>query len=106
MAYTDDFALASDVTFQGRIRMAMIKAAIIVQAAAPTSDLNIDAKRSALSANVLNNPDAYVLRFTSAAIEGEAVFSSGPLTSGSTDTVIDGVVALIWNAMAGVTTRD
>jgi hypothetical protein len=106
MAYTDDFTLSQDVTFQGRIRMSMIKTAIIVQAQVPSSDAVIDAKRSALAVAVLSSPYAYVLRFTLAAIEGEAVFSSNPLTSGSTDAAIDGVLALIWNSMAGVTTRD
>jgi len=106
MAYIDDFTLSSDVTFQGRIRMAMIKAAIIVQVAAPSNDAAVDSKRSSLSVAVLSNPDAYVLRFALASIEGEAVFSGNALTSASTDTAIDGVVAQIWNAMAGVTTRD
>ena len=106
MAYTDDYALSQDAIFQSRIRMAMIKAAIVVQAAAPSTDALIDSKRNALSVAVLSYPDAYVLRFTLAAIEGEAVFSSNALTSASSDNAIDGVMTQIWNAMAGVTTRD
>ena len=78
----------------------MIKAAIAVGNEASSSDVIIDGKRSVLSVNVLNNPGAYVLQFTSAAIE------AGSLVSGSTDAQIDAAISSVWNAIAGITSRD
>ena len=100
MAYTDDYALSQDATFQNRIEMSMIKAAIAIGNASSSGDAVVDGKRSVLSFSVLNNPSVYILRFTLAAIE------AGPLTSGSTDANIDTAISSVWNAMAGVTSRD
>lgn len=104
MAYTDDFALSQDVTFQSRIRMSMEKIALTVAATPPSSDAIIDQKRNTLAFNVLNSPNLYVERITLAAIEEGA--GSGPLTSGSTDGNLDTAIAAVWSAVAGVTTRD
>jgi len=105
MAYVDDAALRNDMNFQNRIRMAMIKAAIAIGNEPKSSDAVIDGKRNVLSVNVLNRPDAYVPIFTSAAIEaGTGV--SNPLTSGSLDVDLDTAIASVWNAIAGITSRD
>lgn len=100
MAYVDDFSLTTDSTFQGRVRMAMIKAAIAIGNAAPSVNAVVDGKRNALVLAVLTFPDRYVSVFTQAAIE------AGPLSSSSTDASIDTAIASVWGEIAGVTTRD
>lgn len=104
MPYTDDFSLSQDETFQQRIRMSMLKIALTVSATAPSSDAVIDGKRNTLAANVLNNPDVYVLRLTQAAVEEGS--GSGPLVSGSADSNLDTAVAAVRSFIVGVTTRD
>lgn len=105
MAYVDDFALSNDATFQSRIKMSMIKQAIVVLAAAPSTDATIDNKRTSLAKMVLNNPDVYILIFSLAAIETGGG-NGQPLTAVSTDTNIDTAIITVWNDIAGVTTRD
>jgi hypothetical protein len=100
MSYAADFVLSQDSTFQSRIQMAMVKAAIAIGNAAPTTDAIIDGKRNSLTTAVLNNPNTFVARFTVAAIEAAS------LVSGSTDAQIDAAISSIWSEMAGVTTRD
>src|SRR5262245_31843873 len=100
MAYTADDTLSQDATFQGRIRMASVKAAVAIvnEAASPKS--NVDRKRHDLAVRVLNSPSAMVTSFTQAAIE------AGALVSGSTDTQLDTAIASVWNGIAGVASTD
>jgi hypothetical protein len=100
MAYIDDYTLSQDATFQERIRMSMIKAAITVMGAAPSADATVDRLRTVLATNVLNNPNIYIQIFTFAAIEVTSLVAT------STDGQMDIAVAAVWNSIAGVTTRD
>jgi|SRR5579864_611303 len=100
MAYIDDYTLSQDATFQERIRMSMIKAAITVMGTVPSADATVDRLRTVLATNVLNNPSIYVQIFTFAAIEVTG------LVAASTDSQLDVAVAAVWSSIAGVTTRD
>ena len=100
MAYTNDDTLSSDVTFSGRIRMAMVKAATQISSEARTVRNAVDQKRNALAVKILNDPASFTVRFVHAAIE------AGALTSASTDAQLDTAVSGVWNGIAGVTTQD
>lgn len=100
MTYTADDTLATDVTFQARIRMAIVQAANAVASEARTVRNTVDQKRNSLANKVLNDPATYVIRFTYAAIR------AGNLLTGSTDAQIDTAVSSVWNGVAGVTTAD
>lgn len=100
MSYSADATLANDATFQPRIRMAIVKAAIQIASEAATSKPLVDIKRNSLATQVLNSPDAFLTRFVAAAIEANA------LTLASVDANIDVAISSVWNDIAGVTQRD
>lgn len=100
MPYTADDTLSQDGAFQGRIRCAMVNAALAISSEARTVRNHVDDKRSTLARSVLNDPDSYTKRFTNAAIQ------AGKLTSASLDPALDSAVSGAWNGIAGVTAED
>lgn len=100
MSYAADDTLANDATMRGRVRMAMVNAGRQIASEARSVKPTLDAKRNALAVKVLNDPAAYVDRFTNAAIE------AGGLVTGSTDGNLDTAIAGVWNGIAGVTAQD
>jgi len=98
MAYTDQAALAADATFGGRVRVAMVTAAIQVAAEAQGSqDSAVYAKRQILAnAVLLNSGSSYLDVFAWAVAENAAI------TGSSVDGDIQFQVNSVWNAVAGV----
>jgi uncharacterized phage protein gp47/JayE len=94
MAYIDQYNLAQDSVFPNRVRVAMLIAAVAVQA--ESSGTGNHANRSHYAALVLNSPDTYAQVFT------ETVCAANGLTSSSTDADILTEVQTVWNALAGV----
>ncbi len=102
MAYSDDYALSQDVTFQNRVRMAMMKAAITIMSESATAyNAQTEVLRTNLATSILQNPTLYIFSFTQASIEAGA--SGSPLTSASSDGNIDVAIASVWNGVAGAT---
>lgn len=98
MAFTDRAALARDATFQDRVQVAYVKAAVNVGAEAASSQPSYDAyyRRAALSVQVLNNPSQFREPYTWAVIHNDAI------SDASSDSDIEWTVNSLWDAMAGV----
>jgi hypothetical protein len=101
MAFTDDFTLANDGTFQQKLRMAICKTAVSVAGEASTVLATKDEKRHQLAVAVLVDGGIGKLEaFAFASVAG------GALTGASTDTDIETRLSAIWNDLAGVSGRD
>lgn len=93
MAFTDQYTLAQDVTFRGRIQVAVVKSAIAVQAESPSGVPNHSA-RAALAASVLHDPTGY------AALFAQGVVTNGSITEASPDGDLEFTVNSMWDAYA------
>jgi len=100
MGYTEDDLLSQDAGFQARVKQATVKAALAISSEAESIHNIVDSKRSTLAKNVLNDANAYMVRFT------HAVIQSGTFTTASPDIDITNAVSAVWNGVAGVTTAD
>ncbi len=92
--YLQDDNLATDTTFQTRVKYAALSCAsdITSEGSAPANHVN----RSTLATKVMNNPDGYAVLFAKAicAIDQN-------LTSASTDATIKADISAVWNSMSG-----
>ena len=99
MALVDQFTLASDATFQGRVRQAIIAAAIaIVNESMATGYHSLRAK---LAKAVMNNPGSYASLFAMAVAGDAAVVASAgapPVQVSVTDANINNAVSAMWNS--------
>lgn len=97
MEYVDSDVLSQDSTFRGRIRIAMVDAALVVVAAdgsaGSKSRFN---KRFALGNRILADPTAMLSQFTDAMVAG------GTLSLTSTDEDIKSRLVEVADEMAGV----
>jgi hypothetical protein len=99
MAYSADFSLATNTTFQNQLQMSMVKAATAISNEARTIRNVVDQKRNNLAQRILTNPSALVVQFAYAAVEAG-------LTGTPTDAQVDTAVSGVWNAIAGITPVD
>jgi hypothetical protein len=89
--YTDQQLLAADLTFQARVRQALLKGCVAIKAEDPTTT-PFHREREAFAVSVANNPDAYKIlmsqSISSAAnvINDATVSGATPLTSGNVAT--------------------
>lgn len=98
MAYTDQAALAADATFQSRVRVAMVTAAVQIAAEAKGGqDTTVYDKRQALVARVLPDAGAGML-----AAFCWATAENAGITGSSLDSDIQFQVNSVWNALAGI----
>jgi hypothetical protein len=98
MAFTDQAALAADVTFRARVMIASIVAAkaVMAEAFAGPGHENYHVLRQQLAQGVLNTPAAYTDRFAL------AVASNSAIDANSDDGSIQFTVNQVWTEMAGV----
>jgi len=101
MGFKEDDVLAQDAEFQSRVKQASIRAATEISSEAETTKNVVDSKRNTLAKNVLNDANAYMVRFTHAVIQSGTAF-----TTASPDADIFNAVSAVWNGIAGVTTAD
>lgn len=92
MAYIDQYTLSQDVTFRGRVRVAMVTAAIAIAAEAVGTTNHRE--RAVYARSVLNNVEGYAPRFA------EAVAADATISAGSPDPTIQTRVNAIWDAFA------
>lgn len=107
MAYTDQFALGSDVTFVSRIQVAVLKAAAAVQAEDPAgieppvgypgTKAALHSRRAALALAAINDAPGYAARFAQMVAADPA---TGGITSGSTDSDLLFTVNSLWSTFA------
>ncbi len=104
--YSDQQLLAADVTFQARVRQALLKGCVSIKAEDPNST-PFHREREAFAVSVANNPDAYKtlmsqsISSNSNVINDATVSGATPLTSGNvaaqaalvTDAHIDAAIA-------------
>jgi hypothetical protein len=100
VAYVDQAALADDETFRGRVRVAMVTAAINVMGEAKETDDQIYGKRQALAYQVLTNSGSYVDQFS------WSVAANVAITASSIDSDIQFTVNSLWDDLSGVRAND
>ena len=97
MAFTDQFTLSQDAVFQGRVKIAMAKAAVdIVGESQESKTTQTHRKRHQLGVAVLNDPDTYLDRFVL------AVVTNAVITGASNDGDVEFTVASVFDDIAGV----
>ena len=108
--YNDKQILASDATFQNRVRQSMISACVAIKSESPTTT-PFHRERETFIVLVMNQPDAYKILFTQAVatdanIIGDATQAGTvPLTAGNvaaqailvTDAHIDAAISSQFN---------
>jgi hypothetical protein len=100
MAYIDQAALATNLSFISRIQVAIVKAAVDIMGEAtdgqgqPTMSNHI--KRAALAQKVLENPS----RMAETMVWG--VIANAAITDNSTDNDIQWIVNSIWDDYSGI----
>lgn len=107
MAFKDGFDLSANSQFQERVKLAIAKVAIDVQAEDPSGlavpkgyagdTIALHADRSRLAYKVLNEPDGYKVRFTIAIASNAAVVQK---MEAATDGDLEFTVASLWNAFS------
>lgn len=101
MAYADQATLAADDTFRGRIRDAVMTAAVAIMGEAKTTDDAVFGKRQALAEQMMTSGGASHLEaFTWAVVANNAI------SAGSTDDDIQFTVNSVWDDVAGVRSDD
>lgn len=101
MSYTEQAALAADISFQNKVRVAIVTAAVDVmgEAKGQMTDTQYN-KRQAFAYQVLNNSGGYLERFAWAVVANVAI------TGASIDSDIQFTVNSLWGDMAGVLVTD
>lgn len=101
MSYTEQAALAADVSFQNRVRVAVVTAAVAVmgEAKGQMTD-SVFNKRQAFAYQVLGNSGGYLERFVWGVVANVAI------TGASIDSDIQFTVNSLWSDMSGVTATD
>lgn len=94
MAYVNQYALALDSVFQQKVFVAMVTAAIAVQAEIPATANHTN--RSNYAKLVLNNPAFYVVSFS------QSVVCNVAITGASIDSDIQFAVNANFSALAGM----
>ena len=92
MTLQDQFIETTNPQLQGRIQMAVAKAAQDISSEA--ADTPNHASRVALASRVAQSPTAYTGAFTN-------LLCAEGITNGSTDAEIESMVSAVWNTMAG-----
>jgi hypothetical protein len=90
--YTQQSTLANDATFQARVQVAMVQAAVAISTESAATVNHT--KRIALAGTVLAAPSVWMSRVTL------AVVADTSITSASTDAVIAARVSAVWDALA------
>jgi hypothetical protein len=101
VSYTEQAALATDVSFQNRVRVAMITAAVDVmgESKGVMTD-SVYNKRQSFAYQVLSNSGGFLDRFAWAVVANVAI------TGASVDGDIQFTVNSLWNDLSGVTITD
>jgi hypothetical protein len=94
MSYIGQDNLANDSQFLQRVRVAMVTAAVNIQAEVNTTPNHTN--RSNYAKLVLNAPDQYLQPFSNAAVSNAAI------TAASLDSDIQFQVNAVFSALAGV----
>lgn len=101
MSYTDQATLAAEVSFQLRVRVAVVSAAKDVMGESKGSKTDAAfAKRQSFAHVVLSNSAGYLDRFVWAVVANPAI------TATSDDSDIQFTVNSVWDDLAGVTITD
>ena len=101
MAYTDQYALGEDATFQHKVQVACATAAIQVQGEAlGTYTPTVYQKRQNLARRVIANPAGMAVAFARVVVTNVAISSS------SSDSDIQFTVNSMWDDVAGVDLND
>jgi hypothetical protein len=109
--YSDQQLLASDATFQNRVRQSLIAACAAIKSESPTT-VAFHRERETYLQGIMNAPDTYKIIFaqavaTNASVIGDAtVAGATPLTSGNvaaqaalvTDPHIDAAISGLFNS--------
>jgi len=101
MSFTEQAALAADLSFQNRVRVAMTVAAVDVmgEAKGQMTD-SVYNKRQSFAFQVLSNSAGYLERFVWGVVANVAI------TGSSVDGDIQFTVNSLWNDLSGVTITD
>jgi hypothetical protein len=101
MAYIDQYALGEDATFQHRVQVGVLTAAVQVQGEAKDgmSDTAY-VKRQNLARRVISGTDQYTRAFA------RMVATNSAITTGSSDSDIQFTVNSMWSDVAGVDLND
>ena len=91
MSFRDQLGIAQDGDFIRRVQMAIITAAIEIQAEDPATVNHV--QRSALAHQVLHSPEAFASKFAMGV-------ATGFITAASVDADIQYTVNSVWNAYA------
>jgi len=105
MAYSDDYATATDAPFRNRVLMSISKTAASVAGETPTAKNRVEQKRHSLTVDVFSA----LYAGDSALLIDRFIYTAVPvssLTTSSTDTNIDNSISSIWNDVAGVSGAD
>jgi hypothetical protein len=101
MAYLDQAALAADVDFQSRVRVAIVTAAVDVMGEAKGAMTDtVFNKRQVFAYQVLGNSLGYLERFVWAVVANVAI------TGASVDGDIQFTVNSLWGDLSGVVITD
>src|SRR4029077_2198746 len=86
--YSDQQLLAADVTFQSRVRQALLKGCVAIKAESPTA-VPFHREREAFAVGVANNPESYKVLLAQSIVSDANVIGDAtvggtvPLTSGN-----------------------
>ena len=86
--YSDQQLLAADLTFQSRVRQALLKGCVAIKAEDPTAT-PFHREREAFAVSVANNPDAYKVLMSQSIASNTSVIGDAtvggtvPITSGN-----------------------
>ena len=103
MALQDQVTLAADTAFQGRVKQAIIAAAIAIVNEAISTGFH--SQRVRLAAAIVNAPSTYAPLFAAAVATDTTVQSSAgspPVQASVTDANINAAVAAVWNSFFNV----
>lgn len=101
MAYVDQYLLGEDATFQQRIQVAALTAALAIQGEAIGSFTPTQyQKRQKLAEAVIQSPVQYAQRFARMITTGASV------TSATTDAALQTIVNTNWSKVAGIDIND
>lgn len=94
VSHSDKHFLASDATFQNRVRMALVGTAVAVATEGDTASFH--SRRRPFAIAIMNAPDDYKLRFTTAVATDTTVIDAA---TGNGATVIDAANAAARQAL-------
>lgn len=98
MTFAEQIELAENGLFQGRVRQAVVTAAVAIMAEEPGADVERHKQRTALAHRALNDPTGLQRAWA------YAVAANPAITGDSSDADIQYTVNSYWDAFAGVVT--